>query len=58
MDLLEYIQRRTTKMLQGVERLSCEDRLRKLGLFSLGKRRLLKEDLIAAFQYVEYFMGL
>ena len=50
--LLERVQKRATKMVTCLRSLPYEDRLRKLGMFSLRYRRL-RGDLIEVFKFVK-----
>lgn len=52
MNLFQQVQRKAMRMIRGLEHLSYEDRLRKLGLFSL-EERMFWRDLTAAFQYLQ-----
>ena len=50
-DMLEAVQRRATKMIPSLKKLPYEQRLRKLNLFSLAKRRL-RGDMIEVYKII------
>ena len=51
-DMLEGVQRRTTKIIPGLRNLSYEERLKRVGMFSLRRRRL-RDDMTEMFKMIQ-----
>ena len=49
--MLEGLQKRATKMILSLRILSYEERLKRLGIFSMGRRRL-RGDVIEVFKMI------
>lgn len=52
-ELIKYVQRRGTKLVKGRENKIYEEQLRELKLFSLEKRKLRGDLLVAIFSHID-----
>ena len=50
--MLEWVQRRATKMIPSLRKLSYEERFKRLSMFSLSRRRL-RGDMIEVFKMID-----